>query len=90
MTIPRAAMQHGWVYVGNCRTARVAIWDGVDKKFVVTHVDGPGIEVDRIPHIEDDPDGKFDAFEPYATLFSVIDVWFTMKEQDMEEEAKDE
>jgi hypothetical protein len=77
--IPKQAMQHGWCYVGDCRNARVAVWDGGRKEFVILQREMGDIAEYRLPHVDDDPEGKFDVFEPYWPLQDVVEVYRALK-----------
>lgn len=66
--LPKKDMRHGWWYLGRCRNTPVAVWDGVKQEFVYLRVKFGQIFEERLPHVEDDPDGKYDVFIPEVTL----------------------
>ena len=65
--IPKAELVHGVNYIGHCRHAWVALWNGKDQQFVYLRQKFGGYLVEGIPHI-DDAGPTEDGFEPWQVV----------------------
>jgi hypothetical protein len=64
--IPKAKLEHGAIYLGHCRNARVAIWDAEASHFIHMREKFGSVFAETIPHPEDDK--GYDIFTPVEKL----------------------
>ncbi len=66
-TLPKAEMKAGY-YQGESRFFNLAYWDAPRECFVALNHTCGNWKVERLAHIEDEPDGQEAAFRPYRKI----------------------
>lgn len=64
--IPKADLKSGSYYFGNCRNARVALWDGQKNRFTYMRTKYQSVFPEDICHPEDD--NGYDVFLPVKEI----------------------
>lgn len=64
--IAKSQLEHGALYLGHCRNARVAVWDAEASHFIHMREKFGHVFPETIPHPEDDK--GFDIFTPVEKL----------------------
>lgn len=64
--IAKDKLEHGAIYLGHCRNARVAVWDAQANHFIHMREKWGSTFAETIPHPEDDQ--GFDIFTPVEKL----------------------